>query len=69
VNVEERGDCEIEERQQHGADELRDKGVEAIATNCLMSSSGKQNGLDTAVEQLGDAKRSKIGVEVDAERK
>jgi hypothetical protein len=61
VDVEERRDCEIKERQQHGADELRDKGMEAIAANCLTSSGRKQNGLETAVEKV------EIGVEVDAE--
>ena len=61
MDVDDRRDCEIEERQQHGADELRDKGIEASAANCLTSSSRKQNSLETAVEQLGDARRSKSG--------
>jgi hypothetical protein len=63
VDVEERREKreEIRERQQHGADELRDKGMEAIAANCLTFSGRKQNGLETVVEQLGDARRSKSG--------
>jgi hypothetical protein len=61
VDVEERRGCEISERQHHRADELRDKGMEAIAANCLTSSGRKQNGLETVLEQLGDARRSKSG--------
>jgi hypothetical protein len=51
----------LKKRQQHVADELRDKGMEAIAANCLTSSGRKQNGLETVAEQLGDARRSKSG--------
>jgi hypothetical protein len=51
----------LKERQQHGADELRDRGMEAIAANCLTSFGRKESGLETVVEQLGDARRLKSG--------
>jgi hypothetical protein len=61
VDVEERRYCKIEERQQQGADGLRDKGMKVIAANRLTASGRKQKGLETVVEQLGEARRSESG--------
>lgn len=57
MDVEERR----EDRQQQGADELRDKGMRASAVNRLRFFTRKQKGLEAIVELFEEARRSGLG--------